>query len=341
MKKIIPILILSVMVMTLSACQSMMEREIKKGMNRQKVGMLTDGKLHVVLVGSGGPIVNTKRCSTSVAIMANGEFILVDVGPGSVRNADLQDLPLAALTGVFLTHFHSDHIAELGEANFQSWAQGRQKALAVYGPAGVDKVVQGFTLAYEQDTTYRIEHHGEATMPPAASRPEAKTISFKDPARAELFFDRNGLKAYAFLVDHAPVKPAVGYRFEYKGNVVVLTGDTKKIDILTQQAKNADLLICEALSFKTTALIGKVASENNRPRFAKIMSDILDYHMSPVQAGELARDAGAKKLVFYHIAPPVPNFLAKRLFLEGVSDVYKGEIILGEDGMAFTLDPRQ
>jgi ribonuclease Z len=62
--------------------------------------------------------------------------------------------------------------------------------------------------------------------------------------------------------------------------------------------------------------------------------------MSPVQAGEVARDAGAKKLVFIHIAPPVTNFITKRMFMEGVHDVYGGEIVLGEDGMSFALDPK-
>ncbi len=340
MRKITHIVILSVMVMTFTACQSMMEGAVKKGLNRQTVEMLNDGKLHIVLVGSGGPMNNTERVSTCTAIIAAGEFILVDVGPGSVRNADFQNLPLAALSGVLLTHFHSDHIAELGEANLQSWLNGRQKKLEVYGPAGVEKVVQGFTQAYEYDSHYRTVHHGEATLPSTASRPVVTTISFKNTDKAELVFERNGLKVYAFLVDHFPVAPALGYRFEYKGNVVVLTGDTKKINILTQVAKNADILVSEALSYKNTALIKKIALENDKPRIAKLMGDIPDYHMSPVQAAEIARDAGVKKLVLNHITPPVTNFFAKQAFMDGVSAVYKGEIILGEDGMTFALDPK-
>ena len=299
--------------------------------------MLTDGKLHIILVGSGGPMNNTKRVSSSTAIIAGGEFLLVDVGPGSVRNADLQNLPLAALSSVLLTHFHSDHIAELAEANFQSWVYGRQKKMEVYGPEGVEKVVQGFTQAYELDTQYRIEHHGEAVMPSEAARPVAKTISFPNPEKAELVFERNGLKAYAFLVNHSPAKPAVGYRFEYKGNIVVLTGDTKKIAILKEQAKNADILVSDALSYQASAFIGRIAAENNRPRIAKIMHDIPEYHMSSVQAAEIARDAGAKMLVLYHITPPVTNFLARQAFMDGVNDVYKGKVVLGEDGMIFTL----
>jgi ribonuclease Z len=340
MKRTVFFVVMSVLVLVPCACQRMMEGIVEKALNRQAVEMLTDGRLHVILVGSGGPMNNTARVSSCTAVIAGGEFLLVDVGPGSIRNADLQNLPLGALSGVLLTHFHSDHISDLGEANFQSWVNGRQKALEIHGPEGVEKVVGGFTQAYELDTLYRIAHHGEDVMPPGASTPVAKTISFPDQAMAEPVFKRNGLAVYAFLVDHSPVKPAVGYRFEYKGNTVVLTGDARMTDSLVRQARNADILICDALSNKNTELIARVAAENNRPRIAKIFHDISGYHMTPVQAAGIARDAGAGKLVLYHLVPPVTNFIVKRAFMDGVSDVYRGNVVLGEDGMIFTLDPK-
>ena len=328
------------MAFALVSCESLMERTVEKRLNQQRTNLLQDGKLHVLLVGSGGPINNTERLPSCTAVIAGGEFILVDAGPGTVRNADLLRLPLAGLTRVFVTHFHSDHIGDLGEASFQSWAAGRQKKLEIHGPKGVEKIVQGFTLAYEQDSQYRIAHHGESVMPPEAVRPVTKTISIQAPDTAELCFDRNGLKVYAFAVDHFPAEPALGYRFEYKGNIVVITGDTKKINTLVKHSKNADLLVSEALSLKMTAMAQKVFSKNNRTRLAKIMNDIQDYHMSPVQAAQVARDANVKKLVLNHVAPPVTNFFAKRMFMEGVDDVYAGEIVLGEDGMSFDLDPK-
>jgi ribonuclease Z len=340
MRRAVQVLTVSFLILTLASCERLMLRELEKRLDRQKVDMLKDGKMHVVLVGTGGPMNNTRRVTTCTAVIAGGEFILVDVGPGTLRNADLQDLPLSALTCVFITHFHADHIGDLGEANFQSWAAGRRNKLEVYGPSGVEGVVRGFTQAYEADTRYRIAHHGKDVMPPEASRPVVKTISIQDPGAAELVLERNGLKAYAFLVDHFPAEPAVGYRFEYKGNVVVITGDTKKTHTLTKHAKSADILVSEALSFKMVATIQKVMSDTSRARFAKMMQDIPEYHMSPVQAAEVARDAGAGKLVLNHVVPPVTNFLAGRMFMEGVRDVYGGEIVLGEDGMSFALDPK-
>jgi len=322
------------------SCEFLMERTIAERLNRQRADLLQDGKLHVILVGSGGPINNSERLPSCTAVIAGGEFILVDAGPGTVRNAVLLNLPMADLAGVFVTHFHSDHIADLGEANFQSWVAGRKRPLEIYGPKGVEQIVQGFTLAYDLDTQYRIAHHGESVMPREASTPAVQTIDVQAPETASLCFDRSGLKVYAFDVNHFPAEPALGYRFEYKGNNVVITGDTKKIKSLAQHARNADLLISEALSFKMTAMVQQVLSENGRTRLAKIMSDIPDYHMSPVQAAEVAKEGNVKKLVFNHVAPPVTNFLAKRMFLDGTADVFSGEIVLGEDGMSFHLDPK-
>jgi ribonuclease Z len=133
----------------------------------------------------------------------------------------------------------------------------------------------------------------------------------------------------------------VGYRFEYKGNVVVITGDTKETPTLAKHAKDADILISEGLSMRAVNLLSETLAEANQPRLSKIMKDVLDYHIDPVQAGEVAQEAGAKKLVFNHVVPPITNRIAKSIFLSGVKDVYDGEIILGEDGMRFALAPKE
>jgi len=342
-RKISSLLILLALVFPLTACDNIVERGLKKQMNENQAGadMLTDGNMHVVLVGTGGPFPNSERVSVSTVVIAGGEFVLVDTGPGTVRKALLQRLPMGELSAVFLTHFHSDHIADLGEANMYSWVQGNRKdRLEVFGPPGVNKVVEGYALAYEQDSAYRTAHHGEDVAPAEGSRPIAKTVTIQDPDKAALFFDRNGLKAWAFIVDHFPAKPAVGYRFEYKGNVVVISGDTKQTKTLASHADKADLFICEALDAKTIQLAAKVASEVNQSSMSRIFSDITDYHLTPVQAAETAQKAEVKKLVFYHVVPPPTNFILKRRYLKGVTDVYDGDVEVGEDGMTFELEPK-
>jgi len=344
MKKIVYRLMVLFLVISLTACDKLVERGFKKQLKENRAGadMLTDGSLHVVLVGTGGPFPNTERASVATAVIAGGEFIMVDTGPGTVRNALLQRLPMGSLSAVFLTHFHSDHIADLGEANMYSWVQGtRQKRLEVFGPPGVEKVVDGYALAYEQDSLYRTAHHGEDVAPPEGARPIAKTVTIDTPDQALLFFDRNGLKAWAFIVDHFPARPAFGYRFEYKGKKVVISGDTKRNGNLAGQADKADLFICEALDAKTIHLAARVAKEADQPSLSKIFTDITDYHLTPVQAAEIAQKAGVKQLVFYHVVPPPTNFILKRRYLQGVKDVYDGDVLIGEDGMTFLLEPNQ
>jgi len=301
--------------------------------------LLRDGKLHIFLVGSGGPFNNEKRVASSIAVIANGEFILFDVGPGTYRNVDLLRLPVARLGCIFLTHFHSDHIGDLGEVNILSWVSGRSKPLEIYGPKGVDKVVSGFKMAYEFDTEYRIAHHGEEIVPREAGIPISNSITIQDPHEKELCFDRNGVKIYAFEVDHSPVNPAFGYRIEYEGLIVVITGDTIKTDNLVKHCKNADILFSEAISFDLLNNMVTLVEKLN-PRVAKILTDIQNYHMDPVSAAKLANEARVKKLVFIHITPPLLNKNVETIYLKGVSDVFEGEVILGEDRMKFSLEPK-
>jgi ribonuclease Z len=340
MKKVIFFLLFTVLLISCrDAIDQIIEDMILKQINRQDVEMLDDGKLHVILIGSGGPINNDVRTAPCTAIVAGGEFILIDVGPSSWRGVDLANMPLGHLSGVFLTHFHSDHIGDLGEANLWSWVNGRTQRLEVFGPEGVETVVAGVTQTYALDTEYRIAHHGEDVLPPEAGKMLSSTIAFGNADEATLFFDRNGLKAYAFLVDHAPATPAVGYRIEYGGNAVVITGDTKKTENLERHAQAADILISNGLSFRLMDMTSKVLRENAQERLAKMTADTMTYQMDPIHAAEVAQAAGARKLLFNHITPPLPNAFADMIFLEGVMHVYSGEVIMGEDGMRFDLSP--
>ncbi len=344
--KILKVTTLFVISLTLFGCNPktvFTEREMEKNLSRFNYEILKDDNLHVILVGSGGPVNNPERLPTCTAIIAGGEFIMVDLGAGTIRNADLQNLPLKNLSAVLITHFHSDHISDLGEANFWSLAMGRTKTLEVFGPVGIKDVVDGYNLAFKHDTSYRIAHHGHHGadyFPPEACVPVAKTVRLVEADGAELFFDRNGLKAYAFRVDHSPATPSYGYRFEYKGNVVVISGDTKRIDNLTKHARNADIFIFEGMHMELVKRTSDYAKKTGRPRIGNLLFDTLDYHIDPVDAGKVAKEANAKKLVFNHIVPPVTNFFTKRIFLDGVDDVYDGDIVMGEDGMAFVLEAK-
>lgn len=343
LKKSVVLLAAVCLVISMSSCDRLVESQVKKQilkLQESQEQLLTSDNLHVVTLGTGGPISNKTRVSSGIAVIADGKFFLVDVGPGIVRNLNLESLPGGSITAVLLTHFHSDHISELGELNFMSWALGRPYPLDVYGPEGVDEIVAGFNQAYALDSSYRTAHHGEKWMPSKNSTMLPNTIGIAAGQDSSVIYEENGLKIIAFQTDHSPVKPSLGYRFEYKGNVVVISGDTVATETLAKYAENADLFFCEALNKELISTFSEIAEEAGNPRLSAQMHDVLDYHISPVEAAKLAQQAKAKKLVLVHIVPPVENMIVKSLFLDGTSEAFSGEIILAEDGEHFELTPK-
>lgn len=319
--------------------ERIMLQRIDQTLARVDESLLSDGALQVFLCGTAAALPDADRAGPCTAVLAGGEFILVDTGPASWRNLDLANLPVGRLSAVLITHFHSDHIGELGEAITQSWIAGRQQPLDVFGPPGIVKVVAGFQGAYAHDVGYRVEHHDAVFMPPGGAVANAHELAVPEGNEAVPVFERNGMKVSAFRVEHEPANPALGYRVEYRGRVVVISGDTRKTDTVIANARGADLLVHEALASHMTNRASARAAEQNLPRVAKLAADVGNYHATPVEAAEIAQAAGVKKLVITHVFPPLPNAIARRLFLRGTAEAFAGPIVLGEDGMLFSLEP--
>lgn len=303
---------------------------------------LADDALRVAVCGSSAPLPSAKRAKACVAVFAGGKFYVVDTGPESVENLVLWGIPLSAIGGVLLTHFHSDHIGDLGELQLQTWAGGRSARLDVYGGPGVEEVVEGFNRAYAFDQGYRTEHHGEATMPSATWGMVPHTVALDGAATPAK--DRTGnvlvdgeLTITAIEVDHAPIEPAYAYRFDYRGRSVVVSGDLKFHPPLARAMQGADVFISEAIATEMTQSLGAAARDAGREKTAKIMHDIEDYHITPQQAVQLADEAGVKMLVFYHLLPAPDRWLPKRLFEQGLDDVEGVEWAFAEDGSLLTL----
>lgn len=327
--------------LALVGCDRLVDLQIERNLTRADASVLTSPDLQVVLCGTGAPLADATRAAACTAVIAGGVFVLVDVGPGSWEQVDLANLPIQELDAVLLTHFHSDHIGDLGEAIAQSWIAGRTRPLDIYGPAGVGRIVAGLREAYAFDVEYRVRHHGEDWLPRESASAVAHEISLppEGSLAAVVVLEQGGLRVTAFRVDHAPVSPAVGYRFDWRGRSVVVSGDTRKSASLVANARGADLLVHEALQPKLTARAAVVARRLGLERIAKLAGDLPGYHTTPREAAEVAREAGVKHLVLSHLVPGPTNALARRLFLDGAGEVFAGEITLGEDGMRFALAP--
>lgn len=313
-----------------------LEKGAERAMTADATANFEDG-LHVALCGAGGPLPDPKRSGACVAVLAGTQLFIVDAGTGGLRNLVAMRYPTDKIQAVLLTHFHSDHIDGLGEMATIRWVNGgNTQPLPVIGPEGVQQVVEGFNTAYQQDTVYRHEHHGNLVADLSGAGMEA--IAFELPAEGQLetVYDEGDLKIQALAVDHFPVKPAVGYLFTYKDRTVLISGDTDKSANIQKFAQGIDLLVHEALAPNLVGLMNKAATKVGSHRIAKITADILDYHASPVEAAETARDAGVGHLLYYHIVPPLIIPGMESAWLEGVDDVFT-DYTLGQDGTAFTL----
>jgi ribonuclease Z len=296
---------------------------------------LPDG-LHVGLCGTGSPLPNRERAAACTVIVAGKTMFVVDAGEGAARNIAQMGLPNARITAIFLTHYHSDHIDGMGPMMLLRWtASGNKAPLPVYGPTGVESVIAGFNAAYALDNGYRTAHHGAEITPPAAAG--ATAMPFEVPTIPTVVYEADGLRVTAFAVDHRPVQPSVGYRFDYKGRSVVVSGDTAHSKTLEAASKGADLLIHEALQPKMVKKLAAALDQAGRKQTAQIMRDILDYHASPVQAADSAKVAGVKMLVLSHVVPSMPSPYLDAAFLDGAEDHFDGPIIVGEDGQYFSL----
>jgi len=314
-----------------------MERQAARNMGTSLADDLPDG-LHVVLCGAGSPLPDPARSGPCVAVIAGDKLFVVDSGGGSSKTLGRTGLRHGDVDAIFLTHFHSDHIDGLGELLLQRWVNGgHREPVPIHGPNGVEEVVAGLDRAYAQDRGYRVAHHGADVLPPSGAG--ARAVPFQPPPMGEAVtvLQDGDLTVQAFTVEHEPIDPAVGYRFDYRGRSVVLSGDTKKSANVVRFAKDVDLLVHEALAPQLVEVLTNAAKRAERPNLEKITVDIMDYHASPVEAAEVAREAGAGALLFYHIVPPLLIAQLETIFLEGVAEAYPGPVVIGADGTRVQL----
>lgn len=319
--------------------ERLFDRAVHDRVGRDATAALPDG-LHIALCGTGSPLPNPDRAGPCNIVIAGKRIFIVDIGEGGARNIGLMGIPAGRIEGLLLTHFHSDHIDGIGPLLLAHWTQGSATApLRVHGPTGVAEVVGGFNAAYAIDNGYRTAHHGAVITPPSGAGAIALPFALPPQGTGDtvVVIDDGGLRITAIRVDHGPVQPTVAYRFDYKGRSAVISGDTARADTLIAGARGADLLVHDALQPKLVRHMTDALTARGQKNLAQITRDIQNYHASPEQAADVAKAAGARQLVLSHLVPPIPSAFFYPAFLGDAAQHFSGPIIVGVDGMIFSL----
>jgi ribonuclease Z len=213
---------------------------------------------------------------------------------------------------MFLTHHHSDHVVGFPDLWLTGWIGRpwgkRNTPLQVWGPEGTKQMMEHLPKAFHVDIRVRSKSY------------PAEGVKLVAHEIAEgIVFEDDGIKVSAFEVDHGGEDlPAYGYRIDYKGHAVALSGDTTFNENLIEHASGADVLVHEV-----TAVSGSAAES------AEQLKRIGSNHTTPEQAGEVFARVRPKLAVYNHLllfggakaADLVPATRKK----------YGGPLIVGED----------
>jgi ribonuclease Z len=273
--------------------------------------------IRVTILGSGGgPAVNLRRYGPSILIEAGGQKLLFDCGRGvSFRLTEL-GIPLREVDKIFLTHLHSDHILSIPDLLLTGWGvNGRTTPLEVWGPAGTRSMMDNMLKTFAFDI--HIRRDVDEKFPADGIKVVSTDI------KEGLVYDRGGVKVTAYLVDHGPVKPAFGYRVDYGGHSVGMSGDTRFSENLIKHDQGVDLLIHE------------VGGRGARANFIKQgltpaqAEAIVSHHSSPEDTAKVFNLVKPKLAVYAHGGNPQIAAEVRKL--------YSGRVEVGQDLMTIDI----
>ena len=272
--------------------------------------------LKVVLLGTGGgPLVNLQQFGASTLVEAGNVRLLFDCGRGATLRLAQVGVPFGSISRLFLTHLHSDHVIQIPDLLLTGWAGGlRAVPLEVWGPAGTRDMMN------HMQETFAFDIHVRRDVDEKLPGDGINVVSHD--IEQGVVFDEQGVKVTAFLVDHGPVAPAFGYRVDYRGRSVVLSGDTRVSQNLIRFAQGVDVLIHEV-----------VDPDVIRARNQRTAEAIIAHHTTPEEAGELFARVKPRLAVYSH-APNTEDVMTK------TRKTYAGPLQGPEDMLTINIGDR-
>ena len=279
----------------------------------------------VTLLGTGSPNPVPDRFGPATLVEAGPEKLLFDAGRGASIRLWQAHVSMGALTATFLTHFHSDHTVGLPDVWLTGWIGrpygGRRTPFVIYGPQGTTAMMEALYRAYQPDIVIR---EADEHYPSNGVAIEAHDID------AGVVYEKNGVKVTAITVNHGDlIKPAFGYRIDYGGRSVVLSGDTRYWPPLVEAAKGANLVIHE-VSVVSPDLLAR----------STVVQAIFAHHTSPQDAGRIFKAVAPQLAVYSHLVPigdattPAPTVDE---IVRQTRETYAGPLVVGNDLMQFDV----
>ena len=178
--------------------------------------------MQVITLGTGSPLPDPNRAGPASLVRAGGLDLLFDCGRGVLMRMAAVPVGAGGMAGVFLTHLHSDHVADLSDLITTQWISSFSPTpMRVFGPEGTQSYVDRTLALMSDDVGYRVGHHADLTWEPLV---EVTEIPMRDPldaaSTADVVFEEGGVRVLAAPTDHRPVHPTVGYRVEHDGRSV-------------------------------------------------------------------------------------------------------------------------
>jgi len=272
--------------------------------------------LKVTLLGTGSPQPRIDRFGPSILVEAGEKKLLFDCGRGAAQRIEQIRIPFTQIDALFLTHLHSDHVVGIPDLWLTGWARGRKVPLEVWGPAGTKEMMSHLKEAFQFDIQIRQQ---DDKLPALGVDVRAKDIY------QGVVYDSAGIKVTTFTVDHGPVKPALGYRIDFAGHSVVLSGDTRVSENLIRFSQGTDVLIHEVIDPEAFRAKNPSVSEE---RFRAIAG----HHTTAEQAGTIFSRVKPKLAVYSHIVPGDTTSLVPL-----TRKTYSGPLEVGEDLMTIEI----
>ena len=275
----------------------------------------------LILLGTGGgPKIWAARSQPSSALVLGENIYIVDAGDGVTNQLALSGLNPLSIKAVFITHNHSDHVAGFGNLLLRSWQSGHNGPIKCFGPSPLVHMAKSYRAYMNWDIQLRIRDEGRPDL--------GSVIDVNELSRINPFFTDEEVTVSYIKVPHGAAEPSYAYRFDFSSKSIVFSGDTSRSEALAEFAKGADILVHEVLNRDGVDAIVRRTYPGNE----SFRKHILESHTSMHEVGEIATKAGVGILVLNHFVPTGSTELDKpEVWIEGVSQTYKGSIIVGED----------